>query len=234
VPGSDRELRRANRFDRSSADLYPVWTLRRVAFNQQRGAMGAYGSGREDYTDAAGLLGDYAPIRTTVRGDAEERSDLQPDAGDLQRRFADTGDRDGSFISPASDFQIAEFQLGRRQTGARRRRLDAEPVERHVHSMSGRIVSDDQRRPALSTALWSVDNPDRTSIALRQILCLAAVLIDPEFIELIVIKGCGADFQRRGAGVGERDGLNDIPAQLDLAETERIWLDLRRCRRRKM
>src|SRR5262249_37984455 len=135
LPGSDRELRWANLFDRSSADLYPVWALRRIAFNQQRGAMGAYGSGRVDYTDTARLLGDYAPIRTTVCGDAEERSDLQPDPCDLQRRFADTCESDGSFISPASDFQIAEIQLGRRQTGARRRRLDAEPVERHVHSM---------------------------------------------------------------------------------------------------
>src|SRR5262245_23220668 len=195
--------------------------------------MGAYGAGREDYTDAAGLLGGYAPIRTTVSGDAEERSHLQPDAGDLQRRFADTCESDGSFNSPASDFQIAEFQLGRRHTGARRRRLDAEPVERHVHSMSGRIVSDDQRRPTLSTSPWSVDNPDRTSIALRQIPCLAAVLINLEFIELVVVKGCGADFQRRGAGVGERERLNGVSAQFNLPEIERIWLDLRRCRRRR-
>src|SRR4029434_4637529 len=107
-------------------------------------------------------------------------------------------------------------------TGARRRSLDAEPVERHVQSMSGRIVSDDQRRPALSAGLWSVNNPDRTSIALRQILCLAAVLFHSEFIELIVVKGCGADFQRRGAGVGERDGLNGISAQLNLPEIEPI------------
>ena len=42
-----------------------------------------------------------------------------------------------------------------------------------------------------------------------------------------------ADSQRRGAGVGERDGLNGIPAQLNLAEIERIWLDIRRCRWRK-
>src|SRR5262249_27662284 len=118
-------------------------------------------------------------------------------------------------------------------TGARRRRLDAFPVERHVHSLRGSIVSDDQRRPALSAGLWSVANPDLTSIALRQILCLAAVLIDPEFIELIVVKGCGADFQRRGAGVDERDGLNGIPAQLNLPEIERIWLGVRRFRRRK-
>src|SRR5215510_6067151 len=76
VPGSDRELRWTNLFDRSSTHFYPVWTLRRVAFNQQCGAMGPYGSGRKEYTDAAGLLGDYAPIRTTVGGDAEERSDL--------------------------------------------------------------------------------------------------------------------------------------------------------------
>jgi hypothetical protein len=162
----DCELRGANRPDRSSGDLYPVWTLGRVAFNQQRGTMGAHCCGREDYPDAAVLPGGYAPIHATVSGYAEERGAKQPDAGDLQRRVADTCDRDRSFINPASNIQIAEFQLGRRHTGARRRRLDAEPIERHVHSLSGRIVSDDQRRPALSAGPWSVDNSDRTLIAL--------------------------------------------------------------------
>ena len=42
----------------------------------------------------------------------------QPDAGDYQRRFADTCESDGSFINPASDFQIAEFQLGGRHASA--------------------------------------------------------------------------------------------------------------------
>src|SRR5215510_15026064 len=39
VPGSNRELRWTNLVDRSSADLYPVWRLRRGALNQQCGAM---------------------------------------------------------------------------------------------------------------------------------------------------------------------------------------------------